>query len=179
MVFEVAHQIGLLPILAMMAMGRKLPRAYWLVALALFVSWFADSATHFIGGAWGAWYFFLPVQLWLVLAAFTDGRRALWALALLGLTCLSWVWHSPGPDQLVTVIGSVAILYVVRGPLLWPLSVYFGAGTVAYLVMTSQTGADILPAWYAYQACRALGIIFFIGIIAPPLVLRREGRQCG
>lgn len=181
MPFEVAHQIGLLPILGMMAFGRNLPRVYWLVALGLFVSWFADSATHFIGGTWGAWYFFLPVQVWLVLAAFTDTARGqvYLALALVALTVASWNLNHPGPDQLVTTVGSIAIFFVARGPLYWSLSIYFGAGTVAYLFMTSQVGSDILPAWYAYQICRALGILVFIGIIAPPLIHRREGKQCG
>ena len=66
MIFEIAHQIGLIPILGMLVLGRKLPRVYWLVALGLFVSWFADSAMHYIGGTWGAWYLFLPLQVWLI-----------------------------------------------------------------------------------------------------------------
>lgn len=181
MIFEVAHQIGLIPILGMLIVGRQLPRVYWLVALGFFVSWFADSAMHFIGGTWGAWYLFLPVQIWLILAAFTDTAlsQVYVALALICLTVASWNLSHPGPEQLVTIVGSIAILYVVRGPLVWPLSIYFGAGTVARLFMVSQVGGDILPGWYAYQTCRAVGIIFFIGIIAPPLIHRREGKQCG
>jgi hypothetical protein len=176
---EVAHQIGLIPILGMMLMGRKLPRVYWLVALGLSVSWFADSAQHFIGGTWGAWYVFLPLQVWLVLIAFRSDLVIPAALVLIGLTMLSWGWSHPGPDQLVTVVGSVAVFFVARGSLYWPLSIYFGAGTVAYLFMTSQVGGDILPAWYVYQSCRALGILIFIGIIAPPVIHRRKGEQCG
>ena len=179
MVFEIAHQLGLLPILGMIAFGRKLPRVYWLVSLGLFVSWFADSAQHFIGGTWSAWYFFLPLQLWLIVIAFRKDLAVSAALVLIGLTMLSWGLRYPGPDQIVTGAGSVAIFFVARGRLCWPLSIYFGAGTVAYLFMTSQVGGDILPAWYVYQVCRALAIIFFIGIIAPPLMHRREGRQCG
>ena len=179
MIFEVSHQIGLIPILGMMVMGRKLPRVYWLVALGLFVSWFGDSAQHFIGGSWGAWYLFLPIQLWIIWVALTDSHKALAALTLVVLALISWNLSHPGPDQLMTAIGSVAILCVVRGPLVWPLSIYFGAGTVARFYMVSQVGADIFPAWCMYQICRALGILFFIGIIAPPMVHRREGRQCG
>ena len=179
MVFEVAHQRGLLPIVGMLVMGRKLSRTYWLVACGLGVSWFADSVMHFTGGGWGAWYLFLPMQIWLVLAAFNPGRLTLWALALLVLASVSWALRGPGPDQIVTAVGSVAILYVARGRMVWPLYIYFGAGTVAYLFMTTQVAGNILPAWCAYQACRALGIIFFIGIIPPPLMHRREGRQCG
>lgn len=180
MVFEVAHQVGLIPILGMMAFGRKLPRIYWLVALGFFVSWFADSATHFSGGTWGVWYLFLPLQVWLVWIAFVE--RAIFqvaaALVLIVLAVTSWGLTHPGPEQLVTIVGSIAILVVVRGPLLWPLGVYFGAGTVARFFMVSQAGGDILPGWYAYQICRTLGIILFIGIIAPPLI-RREGLRCG
>ncbi len=179
MIFELAHQIGLLPILGMLIVGRQLPRAYWLVALAIFVSWFADSVTHFSGGTWEAWYLFLPIQIWLILVAFKESHRIALGLALLILTVVSWNLTHPGPEQLVTILGSIAILSVVRAPFIWPLGVYFGAGTVARLFMVSQVGADIFPAWCVYQACRALGIILFIWIIAPPLVHRREGRQCG
>ena len=179
MVFEVAHQIGLIPILGMMAMGRKLPRLYWLIALGFFVSWFADSVIHFSGGSPGAWYLFLPVQIWLIWIALTDSHRILAAVVLIVLTMISWNLTHPGPEQLVTIVGSIAILCVVRGPLVWPLGLYFGAGTVARLFMVSQVGSDIFPAWCAYQGSRALGVILFIGIIAPPLIHRREGRQCG
>lgn len=179
MVFEIAHQFGFIPILGMMVMGRKLERVYWLVALGLFVSWFGDSAQHFIGGTWGAWYVFLPLQLWIIWVALTDSHKVFAAMVLFVLAVASWNMSYPGPDQLMTAIGSIAILMVVRGPLVWPLSIYFGAGTVAYLFMTSQVGADLLPAWYTYQICRTLGILFFIGIIAPPLVHRRKGEQCG
>ena len=165
----------------MVAFGRKLPRVYWLVSLGLFVSWFADSATHFIGGTWGAWYFFLPLQLWLIVIAFMDKLRpqVVVALSLVALTIGSWHLSYPGPDEIVTAAGSAAILFVARGPLCWPLGIYFGAGTVAYLFMTSQVGGDILPAWYGYQICRVLGVLLFIGIITPPMIHRREGRQCG
>ncbi len=179
MVFELAHQIGLVPILAMLVMGRKLPGMYWLVAVAFSVSWFADSLAHFSGGNWVAWHLLLPVQIWLVLLAFIDDRRAFAALALFMLAVLSWAWHGPGPDQLVITTGSIAILLVARGALAWPLYVYFGGGTVAYLVMTSGVGGAMLPAWYCYQSCRLLSFIFFIGIIAPPLIHRRKGEQCG
>lgn len=180
MIFEVAHQIGLLPILGMLAVGRRLSRMYWLVALGLFISWFADSAMHFIGGTWGAWYFFLPLQIWLILVAFIESHRVSAGLALVILAVVSWNLTYPAPEQLVSIVGSVAILSVIRGPLAWPLGIYFLAGTAARLVMVSQFEADIFPAWCAYQACRALAIVFFIGIIAaPPLVRRREGKQCG
>jgi hypothetical protein len=180
-IFEVAHQIGVIPVLGMLIFGRKLPRVYWLVALAFFVSWFADSAMHFIGGTWEAWYFFLPVQVWLMVVAFTDNavHWLMGAVALLLLLVASWTWHAPAPDQLVTVIGSVAILYMAGGRLAWPLYVYFGAGTAAYLVMVSQVGSNFMPWWYCYQGCRALSYILFIGIIAPPVIHRHRGKQCG
>jgi len=104
-IFEVAHQMGLIPIIFLMAFGRRSPRAFWLVGLALMVSWFGDSAMHFIGGGWVASYFWLPVQMWLVLLAFirSPTNRIASGLALLVLGPVSMFLSWPGPDQLITI----------------------------------------------------------------------------
>ena len=163
----------------MMAIGRRLPYGYWLVALAFFVSWFADSVMYFTGGEWQATYFWLPVQLWLVLLALIRApvHRLLSAIALLLLASVSLALSWPGPDYLITVAGSVAILYLARGWLAFPLYIYFGAGTVAYLIMVPHAGsASILTPWLWYQGCRLFAFIAFIGIIAPLLIRQHKKR---
>lgn len=178
MIFEIAHQIGLIPILIMMVAGRKLPRAYWLVAVAFFISWLGDSAMHFSGGTWQIWYIGIPLQVWIVLAAFTRDRANLLlaAVALMMMVPSSWMLSAPGPDMLVTAAGSIAILLLAHGWLKVPVYLYFGAGTVAYLVMASMasgSGTDFMPAWYCYQGCRAISMLAFATVIIAPLLIRK------
>ena len=129
---------------------------------------------HFIGGTWNHSYFFLPIQVYLILLAFvrSTANRLFLAGALVLMVPASMALSWPGPDYLITIMGSLAILSVARGRLAIPLHLYFGYGTVAYVWLASEVagGTDILPAWYTYQACRALAFVLFVAVIvAPPL----------
>lgn len=178
--FEVAHQIGLIPFLSMLGVGRKLPAPFWWVALALAVSWFADSASFYMDGTWAIDYFWLPLQFWMVACAFTAGlHRALWGLGLIVTAALSWDLSGPGPDFLITLVGSVSVLYLARGALALPIFLYFGLGTLAYFVMAFTPGPDATTAWYFYQGCRLVAFLAFIGIIAPQVIRNRGPANVG
>ena len=165
--FEVAHQMALLPIVAMMLMGRGLPREYWLVALAFMVSWFGDSLAWALGGAWWGTYLWLPVQFWIVLMAFfkTPTNRVFSLGAVVILAASSWSVTGAGPDLLLTIAGSATVLVLMEGRLVPPLIAYFGLGTVAYLFMTSSTGDRFMVGWYLYQSCRLLAFILFTSTV--------------
>ena len=175
MIFEAAHQIGLIPIVGMMLVGHRLPRAYWYLALGFFVSWFADSATHFLGGSWYVDYYWVPLQCWLVLLAFiTDPAGRLASLvSLIFLSAIAHELHGAGPDLLLRFGGSIAILWFARGRLAPPLYIYFGLGTLAYLVMILHYD-NIFPAWVVYQGCRLAAYVAFLWIIAPPLIRQKR-----
>ena len=176
--FEVAHQIGLLPILFLVAFGRNLPARYWLIGIGWSVSWLGDSIAHFTGGSWWAWYCLLPVQIWFMLAAFValPPNRMLSAVALALLVPVSMALDAPGPEILISFFGSIAILWVARGPLAIPLYIYFGLGTIAYvcMIIAFQEGGDYLTPWRYYRGCRLLAFIVFIGIIVPPLIRKQR-----
>lgn len=174
--FTVAHHASLLPVLFLLAFGRDLPARYWLVAIGWFISWFADSIGDFIGGAWWGWYLLLPVQVWFMLAAFVGpSERVFYAVALALLVPVSIISDAPGPEILITFIGSIAILWVARGPLAIPLYIYFGLGTIAYasMIIAFQGGGDYLSPWRLYRDCRLLAFLTFIAITAPTLIRQR------
>lgn len=169
MIFEIAHQIGLVPVVALVLWGRQLPAKWWLFGLALGVSWVADSAQAYAGGVWGTWYVFLPVQLALAFAAYTDSAAERVAgAAFVGVLAASSAWLTyPGLDWLGTAVGSVLILFYAleRGPLWVPGFVYFGLGTLAYLGIALRDDANFMPWWYAYQACRLVAIVWFCSLV--------------
>jgi hypothetical protein len=175
LIYEAAHQIGALPIVWVFLFRRKATPAMWFLALAFFVSWFADSAAHFIGGSWAGRFVWLPLQLWLASLAFTKerGRRILYAFGLVFLAFASASISWPGPDIFLTLLGSIGLLWIARGKLALPVYIYFGAGSLAYLMMVNNIGADFLRFWYLYQGCRLVAFAVFIGITAPPLISKQ------
>ena len=132
------------------------------------VSWLGSSLQHFSGGVWWTSYLWLPVQFTLALAAFGPGRWTLAAVSCGALAASSTLLSAPGPDVLLTVVGSAAVLLVARGPLRTPAVIYFGAGSVLYLLMIQRIGGDIMPAWYAYQGARALAFVAFAMVLILP-----------
>lgn len=100
----------------------------------------------------------LPVQFALVLWAMRPGEA--WPAALPLVASVSWVVSGPGPEWIITAAGSVAVLVLAHGRLAVPLVIYFGPGTLCYFWMT-ETLDHIMPAWYAYQACRLAAIAAF------------------
>lgn len=161
---EVAHHIALIPVLAVLKV-RQVPPAYRWVAFAFAVSWVADSAIYFGDGTWMLDYWWVPVQMGLALMAFVRSWRWLWALVLVSMA--SWLFLGP-PDWALRVIGSVVVLAYARGPLRWPLWIYFGAGTLAYVAMVATLSMSV---GYAYHAVRLLGYLAFVAVV---LHYRRE-----
>lgn len=150
MQYTLAHYSGLIPLGAVMLWRPPVP--YWLIACGFGMSWVGDTIMLETGGSWAYGYVWLPIQIGLILLALaaTWAMRAAVTVGVALLTVLS-VAHAR-PDIVLTVVGSVWILWQAHGRVTPSLYVYFGLGTVLYLLML---GADnILPAWYGYQASR-------------------------
>lgn len=159
---EPLHLSSLVPAVFLLSWGRGMPRAWWLVGIAFAVSYVGDSVTYALGGSWGSDYWWPPIQLALVLVAVKPDLLLLWALMLAAVA--SWLMSAPGPDWLLTLVGSSLVLIYARGRIAVPLWLYFGAGSVAYSWMLATMESGILPAWYTYQACRiaAFGAFVFM-----------------
>lgn len=169
MIAEIAHQMALVPILAMMLIGlsgKSLSRTYWLLALAFSVSWFGDSLSYASGGAWYWTYLWMPLQLWLICLAFMrDPLNRVSSLgALIFLAALSWAVSGPGPDILLTVAGSIWIILLAEGRMAPAIHIYFGLGTVAYLSMVVAPDSHVLLAWYVHQVSRMIAYAIFLGV---------------
>jgi hypothetical protein len=162
-IFDVAHQIGLIPIALLLLLRRNASRPLWLVAFAFAISWIGDSVSHYTGGSWAPTYFWLPLQFALVLwAVLPKEGRLMWMAVLLFTTALSWLLTGPSPEWLVSVLASVVVLVYAREQMAIPLWIYFGAGTAAYCWMIASIGdGDIMAQWYLYQSCRLLAFIAF------------------
>lgn len=171
---EVLHQMALVPLVAVLLLRREGDLLF--VAAGFAMSWVGDSLAGAAGGSFVPSYLWLPLQIGLVLAAFPPGEgfRGAWAVIVIwGAAVLAGVsyWLSaPGPDLLVTVVGSVTILAIATGDLRLPLYLYFGLGTVCYVLMAERVGDGWLPAWWLYQGARALAYTAFLVVI-----LRRRG----
>lgn len=166
---EIFHQAALGPIVlcaVLHLLGLKIRREFWFVAAAFGVSWFGDALGYWIPGAW-TWLprLWLPVQFGLILWAYIPNPlhrvMALWSLAMLAAV------PSVGPDRLVTVGGSVMVLWAaLHGSLLPCVYLYWGVGSVAYLIMAGQIGEPtFLMTWYVYQAIRMASFVLFAGAV--------------
>lgn len=168
---EALHYAAALPLLAALLWRPRLPAAPLLVAAGFGVSVLGDLVAELVGGSFAASYFWLPVQMGLVLAAFPpDNRlRVLWAsvvfVAAGGLAAASWRLTAPGPDVLVSLAGSVAIVAAVRGPLRLSAYLYFGVVTVCYLLFVQRIGDGWERAWALYQAARVGAFLAFVGAL--------------
>lgn len=171
---EVLHQMALAPLVAVLLLRRDWDA--FLVAAGFAMSWVGDSIAHFTAGSFLPSYIWLPLQIGLVLAAFPphdDFRRAWAVIVIWGAAVLSGAsyWMSaPGPDLLVSVVGSLTILAVATGDLRLPPYLYFGVGTTCYVLMVQRVADGWLPAWWLYQGARVLAYTAFLAVI-----LRRRG----
>ena len=165
--YEALHLAALAPLAVLLVLhDRSLLDRYGLVAAAFSVSWFADSLTSVTGyNGFGFDYVWIPAQILLVLYSLTDDPTYRWLLpwgaAMTAATSLAFSF--PGPEVWMTVSGSVAILWLAQGRITATLYLYFGLGTVAYLLMLTQIGnPGFDAAWYAYQFCRVAAFAAFI-----------------
>lgn len=169
--FELAHQMDLLPMLAVLVLhrrGREVPAVAWLLGFAWLASWAGSSLQHFAGGEWWTSYLWLPVHFALVLAAVAPSWPVEVAVGCLVVAMLSAHVSAPGPDVLLTVSGSILVLVLARGWVRVPLLLYFGLGTVCYLLMAQRIGESIMPSWAAYQVARASAYVAFVLLLVVP-----------
>lgn len=148
----VAHFSALVPV-AWVHATQVRGSAYYLVAYGFFVSFAADVLVWTLGGSWAVLQWYPVVQFSLFAAAF-----GAWGIVLL----LPWIallqaWGVPGPDMMVTALGSVAVLYVsdrhpLRASMLW----YCGVASAMWILMVPARESPELFMWFwwPYQFAR-------------------------
>lgn len=178
MIFEVAHWSGVFPLavlVALQATGRRTPAPYWWAASAFAVSVPADSIMKLVGGTFDVTFYYVPLQVGLVIAAFQSGvidRAGTLALLAIAGWVSAQVTTQPA-EWMVLLGGSVTICAAAfhRDLLRGPLWLYFGLGTLAYLWMIPTIGTQaIYPRWLTYQGCRWLAF----GLFAYSAIRHRE-----
>lgn len=175
MIFEVAHHIGLLPLLWLVALrwrGRTIGVEWFWLAGAFAASWLADTAAHWMGP-------FLVSPVYLVSQAsivgfvFLSRRDAITLVGVLvavGIGAVLWKGVE-GPDVLLHTAAWLPIVWIV-----WPLKqlgwlrtsllVAFGVGWVCWM------GYAIWPGWGSwlfYQSARLNSILLFCWAATSPL----------
>lgn len=157
---EAAHWLGLVPVVVVAV--TRAPKAYWWLALALGVSFLADSVAHVLDPFWVS-RVYVVTQAALVAAVFLSRAEALWTLACLVALGLLGVFLQPAGPELFTHTCAWGLAALVAyefapQPLRRSLLVYFGWGTLAWFAYVAVPG---YPSWLAYQATRVLGIGLF------------------
>lgn len=175
MIFEVAHQMGLLPLIWLAFLhwrGRDPGLAWWWLAGAFAVSWLADTAAH-----WMAPLLVSPVYLvsqasvvGFVFLVRRDAITLVVALVVVGLGAVFWRGVE-APDVLfhtVAWLSIIGIVYPLRqlGRLRTSLLVYFGLGLLAWMLYAVSPGWFF---WLAYQSTRLIGILLFCWAATSPL----------
>lgn len=157
---EVAHFAPLAP-LAWLFVQRSLNRTYVLVALAFATSAGVETVQWMIGGSLALTPYFPILQFGLLAAAFGG-----WGLVVL----LPWVavlqqLGMPGPDMMVTAVGSLGVLYLVgdhplRASMLW----FCGVALVFTLPMVASVGdpETFMVFWWPYQLARLTAFGLFV-----------------
>ena len=151
--------------------GRNPGLAWWWLAGALFVSWIADTASHFTD-AWliGAVY---PVsQAAIVGAVFLyryDAMKLVVVLVAVGV--IDVFWHGvTGPDILLRTVAWLSIVGLIYQlpqleRLRTSLLVYFGLGWLCWMFYAIDPG---WTSWASYQTTRLLGILLFCWAATDP-----------
>lgn len=176
MIAEALHYGAVLPAAGAVLCRTRLPRGTALIATAFAVSWLGDTLAWATGGAWYTSHLWLPVQFGLVLWAVTErgADRVLPLALILAATLVSMAVFAPGPDVVITLTGSALVLVTAmrsRHPLALPVLIYFGVGSVCYLMMVSHyvtgtaMGGGFDSWWWAYQAARVMAWAAFLWIL--------------
>lgn len=160
LVGNVTHFAALLPA-AVVALGRDRSATYVLVAAAFAVSFLADLGVLLTGHSWSVLAIYPVLQFGLFAVAFGGAGLAI----LLCVVALLQAIGMPGPDMLVTGIGSIGVLYLatphrLHASMLW----YCGVASVCWLLMVpvrSNPDAFML-AWWPYQAARLIAFGLFV-----------------
>lgn len=170
LIFEVAHQMALVPMLwlgAMRLRGHRRGVEWWWLAGIFLVSWLADTAADLAPQARVAVSVVYPLsQTALVgLVLFLERREALWmtaALAAVAVVAVLWRGVSSPDVFFRTVAWGTAVGIVVNrwhlGRLRLALLVAFGVGLLCWWAYALRPG---WWSWSIYQSVRALGIGLF------------------
>lgn len=172
---EVAHLMGILPLLWLAVVRCKEP-AFWWLAVAFGISFLADSAAHWVA-PWIISAVYPVSQAALICAVFLPRQDAYTMLGLLLVVGLSSLWftHASGPDLLLHTTAAVAVCWIVAplpalGMLRTALLIYFGLGLLAWYGYVWQPS---WASWAIYQACRLVGILAFCrATLKPQPILR-------
>jgi len=172
---EVAHQMGLVPVLWLAWLhfrGKPRGAEWWWLAGAFFVSWLADTASHWTGHPLVGMVY--PVlQAGLVGAVLLYRKDAIVFVVLLMVAGIADVLVNgilPHDVFLRTVawLSVVGIVYPLKqlGQLRASLLLYFGCGWLAWMWYAVD------PGWYSwgwYQFIRFSGILAFCWAAKSPL----------
>lgn len=165
MIYEVAHWLGLVPLLWLALLAYRLEArdvAWWWVAGAFGVSWLADSVSHLIppdvaGNAYPL------LQAAIIGAVLLDRRAALGCLGGLALAAIGGVlMQGPeGTDLLLRTAAwglIVALAYRVPAPFRAALLVTFGGGLIAWYLAAIFPGRET---GLLYHGVRLAGVALF------------------
>jgi hypothetical protein len=165
-VFEVAHQMGLVPMAwaSSLRAARRIDARWLWLATAFAVSWVADWLSHRLGTfPVGPPYLVLQAGLivW-TLAPRDDARRFLALLVSTGAFAMTAL-DPQQPDVLVHTIAWLGLLGILWPlPLIpalrWTFGVAFGLGWLTWLGYCLWPG---WPSWLTYQAVRAASVGLF------------------
>ena len=152
--------------------GKKLDVAWWWIAGAFFVSWLADTASHWTGHPLVSVTY--PVtQVGIIGAVFLnryDAMKLVAVLVVVGVADVLWQGVQ-GPDILLRTVAwlsIVGIAYPLKqlGKLRASLLVSFGVGWFCWMVYAIDPG---WPSWGTYQIVRLTGILLFFLAANSPL----------
>ncbi len=179
MIFEIAHQIALLPVLALgwAILKNRIPRKeYALLTSAFFMSWVGDSLSTNPEQSVNWLYFWAPAQIIFAFASIIEKwnlRRVSINTAVCTFTLLL-TQLNPETGVYLWTIGSIGLLALGRrSAVRIPLFIYFGLGTVMYLLMiNSIPSPQVMNLWILYQSCRLAALVSLC-----ILILRTKGGQ--
>lgn len=173
--FGVAHHMGAAPLIWVAWLrfrGKKLDVAWLWLAGAFFVSWLADTASHWTGHPLVSVTY--PVtQAGIISAVFLnryDAMKLVAVIVVVGVADVLWQGVQ-GPDILLRTVAwlsIVGIAYPLKqlGKLRVSLLVSFGVGWLAWMWYAMNPG---WPSYLGYQGIRLMGILLFCLAAMNPL----------
>lgn len=164
---ELAHQVGLLPLIWLTARwsgGRKSVRAWWLLGIAFAVSWVADWVSHRVG-TFPVGPPYLALQAGLIAGVLAPKLVAQRFGMILAATALfAMLYLDPEvPNVLMYTVAWLGLLAIVwPEPLTrrvrWMLAVAFGGGWLAWMGYVLRPD---FASWATYQVVRTTGLGLF------------------
>lgn len=162
---EIAHWMALLPLACLSVVGRRCDSAYWWIAGGFAVSWFADTAAHWVN-PWAVTLVYPITQTTVIAAALLSRQATIKVLCgLCALAGLSIVLRGIyGPDVLLYAAASVPLVWIAWTEKALParlrasLLVYFGVGLLTWLIHVQWL---VVETWWPYQGSRLAGLLLF------------------